>query len=286
MSFHCTYPDFSVRSTIDNQAFAVSRKALCTSEVFRNMFSCCDDSHSEVSDQSMDLLESSASLCLLLTLLHSPPDPPTLPKQDGPWDLGPALNTDSSVIPLPILAQLFLLADKYALSDSVTKVLSEHLLANAPLNPLFVYGFALSAGFPDIASKACRWLKPMALYSQEEIKIIPTVEAYHNVIRLQDLRVKALKRILLEEEIFPHGYGACSSHLNETQTIWHSARINLARKVETLTDVAGEMEDLLSERPIRDCSACRKACTAAVEMLRYKCRKAPRTLRHLQPPGT
>jgi len=284
MSFHCTYPDFSVRSIIDNQAFAVSRKALCTSEVFRefpticsfgsglirffpfsyagNMFSCCDDSHSEVSDQSMDLLESSASLCLLLTLLHSPPDPPTLPKQDGPWDLGPALNTDSSVIPLPILAQLFLLADKYALSDSVTKVLSEHLLANAPLNPLFVYGFALSAGFPDVASKACRWLKPMALYSQEEIKIIPTVEAYHNVIRLQDLRVKALKRILLEEEIFPHGdyhvwtavqvsmlmllfstgYGACSSHLNETQTIWHSARVNLARKVETCMCTRGLLE--------------------------------------------
>jgi len=35
-----------------------------------------------------------------------------------------------------------------------------------------------------------------------------------------------------------------------------------------VTDVAGEMEDLLSERPIRDCSVCRKACTAAVEMLR------------------
>ncbi|THV07573.1 hypothetical protein K435DRAFT_959647 [Dendrothele bispora CBS 962.96] len=281
MTFRCAHPDFSVRSIIDDQVFPVSRKALCTSEVFCNMFSCCDDSTSEKSEQSLDLAENSASLSLLLTLLHSPPELP-IQSNHKSWDLPASLDTDSSVIPLPILPQLFSLADKYALPDSVTKALCGHLLVHAPTNPLFVYGFAVSAGFSDVASKSCRWLKPMASYSKEEIEMIPTVEAYHKVIRLQDARVKTLKRMLLEEEIFPHGYGACPSHLNETKAIWHAARINLARKIETLTDVAGEMEDLLSERPIRDCTACRKACTAAVEMLRYKCRKAPRTFRHLQ----
>lgn len=80
-----------------------------------------------------------------------------------------------------------------------------HLIAHAPALPLPVYGYAWSHGMDCIAAEASQYIMPLASYSTAEIKLIPTVEAYHRLVRLQDLRLKVLRTLLLEEDIFPHG---------------------------------------------------------------------------------
>ncbi|KAF5382954.1 hypothetical protein D9757_006289 [Collybiopsis confluens] len=277
MTFHCSNPDFHIRSIPENDTFAVRRQALCTSEIFRDMFACCGD---DASEDTLDLHESTGSLVALLNLLHDPPHRPIQFKRDESNLIPKVWNDPKTVIPLPLLPALFKLADKYALpSDTVMDVLAEHLLAHAPDAPLRVYTFALSHGLPrSVVSDASQYLQPMANYRLSEVTAIP-VEEYHRVIQLQDFRVRKLREYLLSEEIFPHGYGACSSHTRETEKLWHSKRMSLAAKVETLTDISGELEETVAtQEPVQNCTVCRKACIAAVEMLRYKCRKIPRTV--------
>jgi hypothetical protein len=140
---------------------------------------------------------------------------------------------------------LFDLVDKYGLSIEVFKVLCLHLLAHAPSHPLRVYGFAasfepgslrrrspaaFSAGKSDekrdpsddqfgvsaekemekqmrkTASKASQFLEPIGSYSMEEVlDAIPNVKALHRIVQFQHLRVKNLREVLNESEIFPKG---------------------------------------------------------------------------------
>ncbi|KAJ3966766.1 hypothetical protein EV361DRAFT_973458 [Lentinula raphanica] len=272
MLFQCSNPDFHVRSVQNNEIFAVRRQALSTSKVFRDMFTCCGES-----EQTLDLHESADNLSALLNLLHRPPPPPTQIKRDEYHLIPKVWNDPKTVIPLPLLPRLFTLADKYALPESVVGVLGKHLLAHAPEEPLMVYILALSQDLHHVASQTSQYLQPMANYDLDEVKAIP-VEAYHRVVQLQDTRVKAMRKYLLSEDIFPHGYGSCATHSRETTHLWNSKRMSLAVKVETLTDVAGEMEIAAYQEPIQSCAVCRKACVAAVEMLRYKCRKIPKTV--------
>jgi len=251
------------------------------------MFSCCDaDSDATFPGREgvVDLHESMGTLVVLLRLLHYPPPPPNPEPSEGTHPSGqlPKKRYDpASVIPLPILLSLlYRLADKYALPDSTTESLNVHLIAHAPAFPLPVYGFACTHGMDYIASEASQYLMPLASYRAAEIKLIPTVEACHKIVRLQGLRLKVLRTLLLEEDIFPHGYGACLSHRQETSARWDAKRKSLALKIETMTDVAGEMATIMQELP-RGCKDCYKACVAAVEMLAYKCRKAPRRLNQL-----
>lgn len=288
-SFHCENPDFIVRSIPDDVDFAVNRAAMQTSEVFRDMFSCCDTgsdaSTVPLREGIVDLHEPADTLVVLLRLLHYPPPLPVLESSEGTQPSGhlPKKRYDpASVIPLPILfSLLYRLADKYALPNSTTESLNEHLFAHAPSFPIPVYGFACCHGMDYIASEASQYMMPLASYRAAEIaQLIPTVEAYHKIVRLQDLRLKVLRNLLLEEDIFPYGYGACPSHRQETNTRWDTKRKSLALKIDIMTDVAGEMATITQELP-RGCKECHKACNAAVEMLAYKCRKAPRSIDHL-----
>lgn len=147
----------------------------------------------------------------------------------------------STVIPLPVLQpMLFDLVDKYGLSIEIFKVLCSHLLAHAPTHPLRVYGFAASfeqhhqrrarlasssensgpAGerfgveaekemekeMQKVALKASQFLEPIGSYSIDEVlDAIPSVKALHRVVQLQHLRVKTLREVLNESEIFPKG---------------------------------------------------------------------------------
>ncbi|KAJ7139791.1 hypothetical protein C8R44DRAFT_765443 [Mycena epipterygia] len=275
-------PDFVIRSWLDKSTFAVNRAKLeHGSHVFRDMFSCCDAS----ADQVLDLHESESSLSALLRLLHSPPAPPVQYQRDP---IGEKVITQlpvrydlSTAIPLPVLRLLFYLADKYALSDpDVLDSLSAHLLAHAPVDALTVYGLSLALDLPaTVVSESSQYILPLAWYSPDEVKVIPTVADYHTVHRLQTFRVKTLQEILVREELFPHGYGRCPTHNTRAEAAWDRARIILARKIETNTDVAGEMESLVYI--FQSCSVCCKAFTAAVEMLAYKCRRVPRRLDQL-----
>jgi len=179
----------------------------------------------------------------------------------------------SSVIPLPVLQpMLFDLVDKYGLSVDIFKVLCAHLLAHAPAHPLMGYGFAASfepryhwrrprtessAGGDDtqnsasdqfgvgaekemeeqmqkIASKASQFLEPIGSYSMASVlDAIPSVKALHRVSQLQHLRLKALREVLNESEIFPKGYGVCPSHREQTMECWERQRKALAGKVDS-----------------------------------------------------
>ncbi|KAJ6574772.1 hypothetical protein B0H19DRAFT_1125714 [Mycena capillaripes] len=253
------------------------------------MFACCDASRGadDTHPQVLDLHEPEGTLSALLRLLHSPPAPPVQFQREP---IGKKVNTQlpirydlATAIPLPLLRLLLHLADKYALSDlTVLDSLSAHLLAHAPSDALTVYGLSLTLGdMPYVVSESSQYILPLARYSSDEVKVVPTVTDYHNVLRLQTLRVKALQDILLhkDSDLFPHDYGMCATHNSGAEAAWDRARIILVRKIEANTDVAGEMESLVYI--FQSCGTCYKAFNAAVDMLAYKCRWVPRRLDQL-----
>ncbi|KAJ8518706.1 hypothetical protein ONZ45_g4221 [Pleurotus djamor] len=139
-----------------------------------------------------------------------------------------------TIIPWPLLPSLLRLADKYILSEDLTASLHSHLLAHAPIHPMEVYGYAWRHGLMRIAAKSSRFIAPLASYSLERVvQCIPSVEAHHRVLRLQDERVRALRRILLEEEMFPFNYGLCLSHHEEARALWDRTRRKLVGRIET-----------------------------------------------------
>lgn len=169
------------------------------------MFTCCDtDRELSKPESLLELHEKSGELAALLRLLHDTPLPPAeLPRQSR---LESLRFDPSTIIPLPLLKSLLsVTADKYALDHEIVKVLRVHLVAHAPAHGLEVYGFASSHGLEKEACKASQYVLPLASYRLEEIKVIPNVIAYHKLVRLQDFRVKALRDLLLGEELFPHG---------------------------------------------------------------------------------
>ncbi|TFK20157.1 hypothetical protein FA15DRAFT_140849 [Coprinopsis marcescibilis] len=282
--FECNNPDFHVRSLPDNVTFGVTRLAMQRSEVFRDMFSLCepgtaDASAVRVPEDTVDLDEPSETLTILLTLLHNPPDAPVETTTD-PYkkEYDPA-----TVIPLPLLESVILrLIDKYALEEAIVRSLEIHLQAHGPTHGLKVHCIALAHDRIHAANLASQYILPIAQYTKEEVKYIPTVQAYHNIVRFQDFRVKALRDLVLNEDIFPHGYGECSVHRDRTLTAWDTRRRGLLARIETGSDVAWEMKGL--EETFRNCNTCHKACIAAVEMLSYKCRRIPWAL-HKLPAG-
>lgn len=278
-TFHCENPDFVVKSVPDDISFKVNRASMRNSEVFRDMFSV-GEADSENQEQVVDLHETTSVLLALLRLLHYPLAPPILQPDDEKLErailnhkLPKRIYDPATVIPLPILISLlYPLVDKYALSDAITKILNAHLLAHAPVFPMPIYGFATAHKLEYVACQASQYLMPLSSYKEEEIIVIPSVSAYHKLVQLQALRVKALRELVLKEDIFPHGYGACTSHQRETTALWDAKRIALAPLIETTTDISGEMQSVAATLP-QSCKTCQKACTAAVEMLAYKSRK-------------
>ncbi|KAG5639300.1 hypothetical protein H0H81_004502 [Sphagnurus paluster] len=256
-TFHCENPDFVVKSVPDDISFKVNRASMRNSEVFRtlsnprhlpipelafsgDMFSV-GEADSENQEQVVDLHETTSVLLALLRLLHYPLAPPILQPDDEKLErailnhkLPKRIYDPATVIPLPILISLlYPLVDKYALSDAITKILNAHLLAHAPVFPMPIYGFATAHKLEYVACQASQYLMPLSSYKEEEIIVIPTVSAYHKLVQLQALRVKALRELVLKEDIFPHGYGACTSHQRETTALWDAKRIALAPLIET-----------------------------------------------------
>lgn len=285
-------PDFRVKSIPDQVEFVVQRCALENSEVFRDMFALCDRKRSTDDDgdkSCVELDEPAEILRTLLKLLSHPPAPPLLSplayefgSLHESWIRLPFSQRydHDSVIPLPVLPGMIRLADKYCLSEPLVRSLRTHLLANAFLHPLKVYGFATAHGFDDIAVEASAYLlhPPLASYSRKDISVIPTVAAYHDLVQLHANRVNSLRTILLSEDVFPFGYGACDAHRDETVRAWNERRAHLAPKIEAASDLASEMKVLLDQ--FSSCRTCSKACIAATEMLAYKCRRVARTIKH------
>jgi hypothetical protein len=209
------------------------------------MFACCDLGYvTNLSndcdpDQILDLDEPGDVLDILLQILHFPPLPPIAhpyDTQEGKHEteIRTRRHHPASIIPLPLLPQLFHLADKYILSEAITQSLRSHLEAHSATHPLQVYGFATRRAWDTIAAEASKFLlhPPLSAYTTQEVTVIPTVEAYHRLVLLHAFRVKRLREVLLTEEIFPHGYGACPTHRQQTSALWEQKRNSLAPIIE------------------------------------------------------
>ncbi|KAG1716341.1 hypothetical protein ID866_825 [Astraeus odoratus] len=242
------------------------------------MFTLCGTStgdNSTVAEHCyVELDEPAEALRTLVELLYRPPAPPVLSPTTYQSDrecwikLPFSQRYDhDSLIPFPLLPGMIRLADKYGLAEPLVRSLHTHLIANAFLHPLKVYGFATANGFDDVAVEASAYLlhPPLASYNNDEISVIPTVTAYHSLVRLHAHRIDSLRRILLSEDIFPFGYGACTTHHSETVRLWNERRTQLALRIEAASDLAAEMRTLLEQ--FSSCTTCSKACIAATEML-------------------
>jgi len=284
-AFHCDKPDFFVRSMRDDPPiqFGVLRKALSQSEIFRDMFDCCDSgfamSTADDADQVLDLDEPSEVLNVLLSLLHTPPALPEY-KEKG-YAEKPSLTASGpdALIPFPLLPRMLQLADKYALSENLQQSLLAHMASYVSVYPLHIYAFASRRGFQSLAINASkRLLHPrLASYSPKDIEMIPSPEAWHKIVLLHDVRIRGLRKILLGEEIFPHGYGTCSSHKDKAIVLWEQRKKDIVLRVEAATDVAAEMGVL--EDTFSSCRTCYNACSAAVKMLAYKCQRLPTSIK-------
>ena len=175
--------------------------------ILEDMFSCCDENtRFSKLDPMLDLHEKSGELATLLRLLHDTPPPPAdMPRENDSSESLLQFNR-STIIPMPLLKSLLsVTADKYVLDPEIVRVLRAHLNAHASTDGLEVYGFASSHGLEWEACNASQYVSPLASYRLEEIQVIPNVTEYHKLVRLQHFRVKALRDLLLGEELFPHG---------------------------------------------------------------------------------
>ncbi|EIN13604.1 hypothetical protein PUNSTDRAFT_56906 [Punctularia strigosozonata HHB-11173 SS5] len=270
--FQAAEPDFVIRSIPDGTDFAVEKRCLVSgSQVFHDMFSSCLSE----GEQLLNIDETSSTLSLLLRVLHDPP--PLLLTGHAAIHDGPREASEEIVIPFPLLPILLHLADKYALLEPSLAVIRSHLAAYSASFPLQVYGHAVRMGWRSVAADASEFLlHPLTTYSAEDVAIIPTADAYHQLVVLQETRRKALKQFLLGEELFPHGYGFCTRHGAQMTMQWNHMKAQLYEQVEATTNVPLGMGSITSA--VGNCPHCRKACEAALEMLAYKCRKAPRKI--------
>lgn len=204
-----------------------------------DMFACCEAGYVidtvDEDDKIMHIQESAAQLNILFEFLHHPPKPFVPPTTPKPKDFTRIVeNIPEHAIPFPLLLPLFRLADKYVFPPDLMQILSSHLGAYVSTFPLRVYGFATELGLNEVAAEASMHLlyPPLTSYTSEEMRAIPTAEAYHKLLLLHDFRVKKLGEILMEADIFPHGYGECSRHSNRTCLLWENRRHVVLGKIQ------------------------------------------------------
>lgn len=185
----------------------------------------------------MDLPETADTLSILFQLLHQPPavfqrvkPTPAKASTTDPLKETPDMST---VIPLPVIPIALDVADKYILSPAVVAALHSHIGAHVTTEPLKVYGMAVSLGLDDLASEASEFLlhPPLSTWRTDEIKVIPTVEALHQLVRLHAVREIKLREALQGEAVFPHGYEICPSHGPATISAWEEHKRMLAPRI-------------------------------------------------------
>lgn len=186
------------------------------------MFSCCAQDCPEPETKSVDIYESASAFSTLLRLLHYPPSVyPVSDKKERGFPKYMIVNPEYA-IPFPILPVIYDLVDKYAVFPHIVQALNSNLQAYASTFPLKVYGLATRMSLDSIADEASAFLvqPPLHTYTSEEVKIIPTAEAYHKLLKLQQYRVEKIRDILAHEQLFPHGYGVCNTHKVSALASW------------------------------------------------------------------
>jgi len=288
MGFECDNPDFRIRCQPEDIVFGVNRERLSEgSQVFKDMFVCCDDAeaNSQGDSRTMDVFENSSAFAVFLKLLHEPPTP--FAEEDISelikFETKVIMKPPKNAIPLPILTTILQLADKYMVKSGIVQSLHTHLWAHRTVFPLNVYGIATKYSLDWIADDASMYLihPPLHTYTLDEVSIIPTAAAYHKLLALQHHRTTKLRELLRDEELFPYHYGECSKHAGSANALWSDRKDALLGKVDSGTDVAAEMTASLKD--LGDCETCYKRWSAATDMLAYKCRRVPRRTDKLFP---
>ena len=174
---------------------------------------------------------------MLLKLLHDVPlqSGEGLKPESRDFRTKLLIKMPEHAIPFPVLKRLLVLSEKYILGARIVDVLHSHLLAYKSVYPLQVYGIAKSLGNESIAQKASVYLihPPLHRYSPEDVKVIPTAEAYHEIFLLQHHRTTKLRELLMNEDLFPHGYGECLKHKNQANVLWENRKKNLVTRIES-----------------------------------------------------
>jgi hypothetical protein len=205
------------------------------------MFECCDSgfamSMADDTDHVLDLDEPAEVLNILLSLLHTPPLPPPPQGKHKAYMENHSTTVQGSnysVIPFPLLPRMLQLADKYALSESLRQSLLAHMSSHVSVYPLEVYAFAMGRCLQSLAVDASKYLlhPRLSAYSPKDIEIIPSPEAWQKLVLLHDIRIRGLREILQGEEIFPHGYGTCSSHKDKAIFLWQQRKIDIILKID------------------------------------------------------
>lgn len=264
--------DITLRS-LDGTEFRCSRARLMEgSDLFKLMF----ESLIEEKNPVIDMAEPTETLKVLSNITHDPPkilSPPVArPKfKPGEPDILPPEESPPSLIPFDEVRDiLYQLADKYQFTEMLIKPLHSHLLRHARTSPLKVYSLATYLDLSEISSNASQFLLTphVSTYSLEKVRILTTSEAFYHLLRLQTHRETALRQILREEQVFPHGYLICRSHGPATRTVWEHRRQTVLDNLHAGTDVAEGMKPCLET--VANCPDCKRGVNSAVEMVRVR----------------
>lgn len=227
-------------------------------QILGDMFACCDGSDPK-QVQEIELDEPASVLEALLRLIYDPPSYPVMSKflktDDDTSDneeiyLIPKTSDPAAAIPCPILPLLYSLIDKYDLSKAIEQSLDAHLLIHIPMEPLRVYAYATAMNKDKIASTASEYVLPLASYTVLDVQAIGSVAAYHKIVILQHGRVRALRDVLLKEDLFPHGqqivllpqyaihrhpadYGKCNHHGTDARLHWEAQKLQVIGKIQS-----------------------------------------------------
>jgi hypothetical protein len=228
----------------------------------------------------MEMPESPDVLQMLFRVLHEAPVALPSAKQMAKWERIPEYmkNSESTppidkgdAVPLPLLKSLFVLADKYQLTQELVSTLHSHLAAHAFDEPLQVYALATRLGANDVAAFASTQLHspPLESYSPEALDILPTIKSLQLLYMLHAHRRECLHEILSDEPLFPHGYGKCTikHHAQRAEEAWRTQKRYLLCmcRIHAGTNIAAEMSPVLLE--LQSCETCLKAYNAAIGML-------------------
>jgi hypothetical protein len=288
----CEEPDCTLIS-LEGTAFR-TRKDLLTaaSDIFKDMFLGSHSDNANGQEECIELLETSHTISLLLTVVHSPPI--TFPPRERvKFEVGkpePDVRREIADFPSPpgllpfenIRELLHPLAQKYTLANELVKALKSHLALHMVRYPLDVYVLAcgLMVGVDEqveemkqLASDASQYLHSPTLstFALSTVRKFPTAESFATLLRLQMFRIERLKRVLRDTKntVFPFDYNMCKDHGAMTRKLWEARKKTLEAELDAGTDLALQMGNTVSPA-VRHCDKCSHGVTAAVEMIRVR----------------
>lgn len=287
----CDEPDCTLVS-LEGAKFHTRKDLLTTaSETFKDMFAASNSGDADPREPSVELLETSHTISLLLMVIHSPPVtfPPREPvkfvvgKPEANIRQEVAGSPPPGLLPFESVRELsYPLAQKYAFTDKLIRALKSHLALYMVRYPLDVYTLACRLRFEvdgqsdemaQLASDTSQYLHSPTLTSLplSATRKFPTAESFATLLRLQMFRMERLQQVLQDTKntVFPFDYNMCKDHGTMTRKVWEAKKKTLEGELDAGTDLALQMGQSVLPT-VRHCEKCTHGVTAAVEMIRVR----------------